>query len=377
MVDEINDTIPIVLEQLGRASKVSRVHLFENHVDAAGGLRMSQRFEWAPEDIRQETGSAMLHNISYKKSGLERWIELMCKGRVVVGHTRTFPLTEQKSLVARGVLSILVVPIPVGSDWWGYIAFDVCRSEREWSVAEIDAFKTAADTIGAAIMRRRAEEKVQASLKEKELLLQEIHHRVKNNLQIISSLLDMSSMRIADIQAVHFFEDARDKIHSMALIHSQLYRSDRFDRIDMRDHIQELLNYLSYIYDKRCNITPIVHAEDVHLSINQAIPCTLILNELISNAYKHAFKDEQKGSIEISMKVVDNLFILSIRDNGDGFPAGMDVYKTDSLGLKLVRNLVQKQLRGRVEILQTEFTEFVIQFEVIQEEERYAQDTRR
>lgn len=215
--------------------------------------------------------------------------------------------------------------------------------------------------------RKRMDEQIKASLKEKEELLKEIHHRVKNNLQIISSLLDLSSMRSSN-EAVDLFTDARAKIHTMALIHSQLYRSDRVDQIDMKSHIHELVKFLSQIYASRL-ITPVIESYDVYLSITQAIPCALVLNELISNAYKHAFKEGQKGTVTITMQrsAGDTIFIRA-KDDGVGIPEEVDIYKTDSLGLKLVRNLVQKQLKGEIEVKRDKGTEFIIEFKILKEE---------
>jgi len=211
-----------------------------------------------------------------------------------------------------------------------------------------------------------ANEEIKGSLREKEVLLKEIHHRVKNNLQVISSLLDMTSTRIHDQQANDLITDARTKINTMALIHARLYGSERFDQIDMRDHIRELVSYLSQVYSERKGITTVVDLTSVYLSITQAIPCALVLNEVISNAFKHAFKQGQKGTIEISVKrsAQDTIFIR-VKDDGIGIPEQVDIYKTDSLGLKLLRNLVQNQLKGRIDVKRDKGTEFIIEFKTL------------
>ena len=215
-----------------------------------------------------------------------------------------------------------------------------------------------------------AEEQIKASLKEKDVLLKEIHHRVKNNLQVISSLLDMRIMRTDNQQTIDLFEDIRSKIHTMALIHAQLYQSERFDRINMETHVQELVNYLSSIYTKRgISIIPIIEASDVYLSATQAIPCALVLNELLSNAFKHAFKEGQKGTIEISLKKTDhNKVLLQVKDNGIGIPDEIDIFKTDSLGFKLMRNTVQDQLMGKIHIEKGVGTTIVVEFKILEEE---------
>jgi PAS domain S-box-containing protein len=213
---------------------------------------------------------------------------------------------------------------------------------------------------------KQAEEKIRASLNEKEVLLREVHHRVKNNLQVISSLLDMRAMRTDNHQVIDMFEDTRSKIHTMALIHTRLYRSERFDRIDMGSHIRELVEYLSRIYiTKSVSISTVIEAQDVYLSVTQAIPCALVLNELISNAFKHAFEEGQKGAIEISLEMEDhNKVFLEVKDNGRGLAEEIDILKTNSLGFKLLRNTVQGQLMGKIHIEQGVGTTIIVEFEI-------------
>lgn len=216
-----------------------------------------------------------------------------------------------------------------------------------------------------ATERKRAEQKLRTSIREKEVLLQEIHHRVKNNLQIISSILDMSSLRIRDAQANDLITDARSIIQTMAFIHSQLYRSERFDRIEMGTHIRELVSYLSALYVREKKISTYVDISEVYLSMTQAIPCALVLNELISNAFKHAFKGKQKGTIEVSMQIhAGQRVFMKVKDNSVGICGEIDIYETDSLGLKLVRNLVEKQLKGKIQVSCDRGTEFSVDFQI-------------
>ena len=212
--------------------------------------------------------------------------------------------------------------------------------------------------------RKRAEEKIQASLREKEVLLKEIHHRVKNNLQIISSLLDLSRRRTENQEAVDLLSDARAKVHTMALIHAQLYQSDRFDRIDMGRHIQELFNFLAAIYETKSRfVTYLAKPSDVSLELTQAIPCALVLNEVISNAFKHAFKEGEKGTIEASIqRTADDTIVIRVKDDGKGIPEEIDIDNTNGLGLKLARNLIQSQLGGRIRVEGNGGTEIVIEF---------------
>jgi len=160
-------------------------------------------------------------------------------------------------------------------------------------------------------------EKIQASLREKEELMREIHHRVKNNLQIISSLLHMQATQIKDKKVADSLSDSRSRIQTMSLIHAHLYQSENLEQVEMGTTIRKLVNFLLQIYAKDGkNITNVVTTEDVVLPISQAIPCALIINELVSNALKHAFKGMTKGSIEISMRELDERVELIVKDMG-------------------------------------------------------------
>ena len=226
--------------------------------------------------------------------------------------------------------------------------------------------------------RLQAEEKVKTSLKEKEVLLAEVHHRVKNNLQIISSFLDMRIMRTDNQQVSDLFEDARSKIHTMSIIHSQLYESEQFGRIEMKRHITELIGYLSQVYAGEKRIDIVVEANYVFLSLNHAIPCALVINELVSNAFKHAFKGRGEGNIEISMeKAKGRKFILTVKNDGVGIPEDTedtDIFNTSTLGLKLVTNTIEGQLQGKMRVERDAGTTIIAEFKIVDvwEETRHA-----
>jgi PAS domain S-box-containing protein len=218
---------------------------------------------------------------------------------------------------------------------------------------------------------KRAEEELKRSLMEKEVLLREIHHRVKNNLQVISSLLDMKSMRTANPQLIELCNDARAKIQTMALIHTQLYQSKLFSKIDMKSYIQDLYKYLSHVYgEKSKSINPVFRLYGLDLSVTQAIPFAIVLNEALSNSFKHAFKNRKRGQIEILLKKFgDDMVFCRIQDNGQGLPDGIDLGSVNTLGFKLIRNIVQDQLKGRVRIMATNGTGLIIEFPIQHGEE--------
>ncbi|MHC4537865.1 MAG: histidine kinase dimerization/phosphoacceptor domain -containing protein, partial [Planctomycetota bacterium] len=218
--------------------------------------------------------------------------------------------------------------------------------------------------------RKLTEEQLKTSLKEKELLLQEIHHRVKNNLTVISSLFSLSSRRSDNPEVIGLLREAQAKIYTMALIHSQLYDSGNFDAINMEEYIRKLVAYLSQMYDLReKRITFVIQHSDVTLSLTQAIPCALVLNELISNVFKHAFQERESGTFEIAMKQSSyGAVTIRVKDDGSGIPQEIDLDRVDSLGFKLVRNLVRIQLRGTMQIQRHQGTEVIVEFNLNEED---------
>jgi PAS domain S-box-containing protein len=194
------------------------------------------------------------------------------------------------------------------------------------------------------------DEKILNSLKEKEVMLREIHHRVKNNLQIVSSLLKLQAGYITEQESKDAFVISQNRVKSMALIHQQLYRSTDLSKIDFGEYINQLIAHLQQAYithHKRTSIK--VEAEKIFLEIDTAIPCGLIINELVSNSFKHAFHNRESARIKIRLvNAGDKKYLLEVSDNGSGLPEGFDIRKTASLGMQLVVTLTE-QLDGTIE----------------------------
>ncbi len=198
--------------------------------------------------------------------------------------------------------------------------------------------------------RKDAEAQIQNSLQEKEVLLKEIHHRVKNNLHIISNLLDLQSDYIEDEKVLELFTDSQNRIQTMALIHEQLYQSKDLGKIDFSEYIHTLIDNLLCSYSNIGGIiNPIINLEPITLNLETAIPCGLIINELVTNSLKYAFPNGENGEIAIELNQDEQEKIyLTIRDNGIGIPADFDWQNSSSLGLKLVR-ILSKQLKAEIE----------------------------
>lgn len=197
---------------------------------------------------------------------------------------------------------------------------------------------------------KQAQEQIQASLREKDVLLKEIYHRVKNNLQVISSLLNLQSEYIKDKDDLEIFQQSQMRIESMALIHQKLYQSQDLARIDFSEYIRDLVASLFSSYEVNTNVIALtVNAERILLSLDAAIPCGLIITELVSNSLKYAFPKGRTGEIAITIYAENNILNLKVCDNGIGLPPEFDFKNTTSLGLQLVDALTN-QLSGDIQI---------------------------
>ncbi|MEA2033531.1 MAG: response regulator [Euryarchaeota archaeon] len=214
--------------------------------------------------------------------------------------------------------------------------------------------------------RKRAEEQIKASLKEKEVLLREIHHRVKNNLQVVSSMLSIQARAAKDKDTIDMLSESRNRINAMALIHTQLYESSDLSEINMKGFLDKLLRQLLQSYPVRdTKITPIIHIVDYPFPLSTAVPVGLIVNELLSNALKHAFVNRKEGKIEVRLSASETgNTSLTVSDDGVGLPEGLDINATRTLGLRLVKILAEDQLQGNLEVTSKEGTTFKIEFDI-------------
>jgi len=213
--------------------------------------------------------------------------------------------------------------------------------------------------------RGQEEMRIRIALKEKDLLLGEIHHRVKNNLQIVSSLLDLQAARVADRATQDLLRNSRNRVHSMALIHQTLYESKNFESIDFAQFCQTLLAALIRSYGTDPGRIAIrVDVEPVHLPINIAVPCGLVVNELITNALKHAFLNRDGGEIRIALtRQIGNEVLLTVSDDGIGLPDQVDIANTETIGLQLV-GLLASQLDGEISLHRSDPTRFSLRFQI-------------
>ena len=271
----------------------------------------------------------------------------------------------------------LVVPIVQHSKLWGLLIAHQCDEPREWQEWEMNLFQQLVNQLAIAIQqsllyqqlqaelseRKQAEANLKNSLKEKEILLKEIHHRVKNNLCVVASLLEMQSNTVADAHLAKMFEESQNRLYSMALIHEKLYRSTNLAQINFGEYLEDLVSNLFDSYNISDNrILLQVIAEPISLNIETATPCGLIANELVSNTLKHAFPHGTSGTVSVECyQTGDREIHLFVKDNGIGFPENLDFRKTNSMGFQVVCTLTE-QLEGTIELLRQTGTDFYLRF---------------
>ena len=211
---------------------------------------------------------------------------------------------------------------------------------------------------------KRNEEKISQSLKEKDILLKEVHHRVKNNMQVISSILNLQSSYVKDSYALTLLKECQNRIKSMAFIHESLYQTKNFESVNFSEYVTTLSKNLIHTYSINTHkIKLILRLDKLFLSLDVSIPCGLIINEIISNSLKYAFPDNRDGIIFVNLSSVKNKVIIEVGDNGVGIRETVDVKNTQTLGLQLVDTLVE-QINGTVKLTRNKGTIFNIEFSI-------------
>jgi PAS domain S-box-containing protein len=231
--------------------------------------------------------------------------------------------------------------------------------------------KDSAEIIGLTVSsrniteRKQAEEQIKSSLKEKQIMIDEIHHRVKNNMNVISSLLSLQANNIEDDRTKDILKDSQNRIFAMSAIHETLHGSENLSEIDLKKYLSKITASIfqsSAINPKKVKLKNDI--TEMPIAINQASPLGLVANELISNSLKYAFPDEREGEISVSIKKLDKELELTVMDNGVGIPDGLDWKNSNTLGLKLVRTLVENQLDGSIDMESKNGTKFIIKFNI-------------
>ena len=301
-----------------------------------------------------------------KKPGRGLTEYVMRTGRPLLASPEVFAeLIKQGEVESVGAPSIdwLGVPLNIDGRTIGVLVVQTYTEGVRYGEEEKNILKFVSDQVAMTIHRKRAEARIKAQLQEKDVLLKEVHHRVKNNMQVISSLLNLQSRRLKDPAVFEMFKESQRRIRSMALIHERLYQSSDLSRIEFSEYLRNLATHLFHSYQVDTSRVQLkIEAEEVHLNINTAIPCGLIVNELVSNALKHGFPEGRKGQLQIELRrIPGDGYVLGVTDDGVGFPEGLDFRKTETLGMQIISTLVE-QIDGRLELNRDKGTAFRLEF---------------
>jgi len=325
-------------------------------------LAVSTKITWA-------TGQGTRFN-----PDLETWRMALDQGKTI-NFVRSEDNTT-KAIVFDGtetmeVQSLLIFPLRKGDERIGVIELYDFNHKIQVTPEQITLLRTIADKASYSIENARLLGQTQKRLaeqtellKEKEVLLKEIHHRVKNNLQIISSLLKLQADRVTDTQTLQILADSQVRVRSMALIHEKLYQSQSLAKIDIGEYVKSLAADLFRSYRHNFSVIHLkVQADEVELDLDRAVTCGLILNELMTNALKYAFPDGRNGTLWVELRAnPGRILSLRVADDGVGIPANSEIRNAKSLGLQLVNSLV-RQLDGKLELEHSKGTDFRVSFE--------------
>jgi len=285
------------------------------------------------------------------------------KGMILAEDQDIYALSR-KRLLETGALQVCELRLLRlnGPAFWAHL--EICLGQEESArvvrivIVDIDDQKL------AEIRIQESERQMQRSLTEKETMLKEIHHRVKNNLQVISSLLRMQAQVLHDQAASASLRESQQRIQSIALIHERLYGEGQMDQIDFGDYTKTLVNELFQAYTGLAsNVTIRLNVSPVFLSANQAVPCGLILNELVTNAFKYAYPDGRKGEISVDLhETAPGFVMLTVSDEGVGLKAGLDWKNTASMGLPII-DILTKQIGGKLTVRPQPGASFTVEFQ--------------
>ncbi len=265
--------------------------------------------------------------------------------------------------------AFLGVPLVHGGTMIGMVG--LANREGGYRPEDVEVMDSLAVAITQVLVNKRAEEALRASLLEKDVLMRELAHRTKNNMQVVSSLIGMQALASGDGRVAEALTDTQDRIRALALVHEKLYRSRSLSSVNMKDYVTDLIQALLQAHAVGDGSVALsLDLEGLTFPIDAALHCGLIINELVSNSLKYAFPHARRGTISVALRRLGEETELSYRDDGPGLPRDLDLTRVKTLGLKLVCNLAVRQLRGTVEVLGDPATEFVFRFKSFSHLER-------
>ena len=481
---ESKDIFQQFIDIIGPVSHACRTYIFINSLDKNGKILMNQKAEYCADGIKPEIDNPDLQNLKYDDL-FPRFYNVLKKGHIYKGIIRDFPKEEKEFLEIQNIKAILIIPIMSDNKFIGFIGFDNCSSEKEWSALEQNFLQATANDLAQFIEKNKSQEllllenkrfqttmnaidavvyvadmdtyellfmnkyamnimgdvigekcysslqkgqtkpcdfctnhllldengkpnepyiwefqntktkqwyqcsdqaiswtdgrlvkleiatditesiqakgEIQKLLKEKEILLKEVHHRIKNDMNVIKSLLSIQSRRINNSEASAALQDAISRVESMGTLYDKLYKSESYHDVSTKNYLTQLIDEIFNLFPNRQSVQIKSRIDDFSLEIKEIFPVGIILNELLTNSIKYAFPEIEKGLIQISLTKMKKHIILSYEDNGVGLPESDNV-KQMGFGLTLI-DLLTKQLNGTYKIERNNGTKFIIEFD--------------
>ncbi|MEY4616680.1 MAG: hypothetical protein RJB66_1640 [Pseudomonadota bacterium] len=307
------------------------------------------------------TKKVSLADASHVCRSMIRYVHRTKENIILTNACEEGPFKDNQEVQSLKLKSVFCLPFSKQNKLIGILYLENRLSDSVFSPKQVELIRLLSTQAAISIENarlvedmKRAEHQITSSLREKEVLLKEIHHRVKNNLQVISSLFNLQSRTIKDAEALRALRESQNRVKSMAFVHEKLHQAKDLARIDVGDYLKHLCVNLAKSFGGDATKQAIqmnVEACDIPLSVDVAIPVGLIVNEIVSNCYKHAFPDGRSGKVDVSLQKEHSSLRLTVRDNGVGFPENIDFEKTTSLGLQLIMSLVT-QVQGQIELSQ-------------------------
>jgi PAS domain S-box-containing protein len=362
-INDKKDSIITALEMLGRSVEVDRVYIFENvTVMGKDTVHTSMTHEWVKEGISAQIYNPDLQNFNMKE-GFPRMYNILKSGQIINAHVKDLPDDERFAFEAQDIISLLLIPIKIKDNFWGFIGFDSCTISRIWKNNEISLLTITANTLGLYIERQESLLILNNLVKEKETLLAELHHRTKNNLAIISGIIDLQESTNQQIDIKEYSENIRQRVQNIALIHEILSSSGNFSQMSCKQYIEMLIKKLRSTFDSQNKIENILNIEDFNfIDLSQMVSMGILLNEIILNSYKHAFKNHKHPKMYVIITKDEGKIVMNIRDNGPGIAeTNLSKAGKNSVGFKIIQGLVA-QLKANIEINSDNGMSYIIQF---------------
>lgn len=337
----LNEAIYEILESSSRAMQTARVNawLFD---DEKTQIQCIGNFDARENKLVPQT--------ALPRIAMPMYFSLFETEKIIITsdafrETKTAELLEFY-LKPHDIQSLMDIPIRVEGEMIGVICFEHVASPREWTLQEQKYGLVAAQMLSLTIEshnKQLAKKALELALEEQTILLQEVNHRVKNNLSIVASLMNLQSEKSRDDYHKQLFIECRNRLDSIASVHELIYKAKSYSHINFKEYLNQIIEHISNSYKSFNHIKIVKGITDVHVDISTAIPMALIVNELITNAYKHAFTNKKEGIIEVSLLENNNLVFLTIKDNGHGFD--QNVIPKNSIGMDILNGLVD-QIEG-------------------------------